>query len=91
MRFPVVRGNIKRRMLINFRVDAAVMQKVLPAPFRPKLHEGYAVAGICLIRLEGIRPAVFPAWAGFASENAAHRLAVEWEKQSSGERCEGVG
>jgi len=90
MRFPVVRGNIKRRMLINFRVDAAVMQKVLPAPFRPKLHEGCAVAGICLIRLEGIRPAGFPRWAGFASENAAHRIAVEWEKQPSGEKCEGV-
>ena len=90
MRFPVVRGNIKRRMLINFRVDAAAMQKVLPAPFRPKLHKGYAVAGICLIRLEGIRPAGFPAWAGFASENAAHRIAVEWEEQPSGERCEGV-
>jgi len=77
-------------MLVNFRVDAGVMQKVLPAPFRPKLHSGYAIAGICLIRLEGIRPAGVPVWAGIASENAAHRIAVEWEKQPTGERCEGV-
>jgi hypothetical protein len=39
MKLPVVRGIIKRRMLINFRVDAAAMGKFLPAPFRPKLHQ----------------------------------------------------
>jgi hypothetical protein len=89
MRLPVLRGIIKRRMLINFRVDAAVMQKLLPAPFRPKLHQGHAIAGICLIRLEHIRPAGLPGFLGFSSENAAHRIAVEWS-DSSGARCEGV-
>ena len=54
MKIPVLRGIIKRRMLINFRVDASLMQRFLPAPFRPKLHQGYAIAGICLIRLEEI-------------------------------------
>jgi hypothetical protein len=76
-------------MLINFRVDAAVMQKFLPAPFRPKLHQGYAIAGICLIRLEHIRPGGLPAFLGFSSENAAHRIAVEWD-DPSGELREGV-
>jgi Uncharacterized conserved protein (COG2071) len=74
---------------VNFRVDPAVMQCLLPAPFRPKLHAGYAIAGICLIRLEQIRPKGLPPFMGVASENAAHRIAVLWE-DPSGETREGV-
>jgi len=73
MRFPRVHGTIRRRLLVNFRVDPAVMQRQLPAPFRPKLHDAYAIAGVCLIRLENIRPRRFPAMLGISSENAAHR------------------
>jgi hypothetical protein len=69
-------------MLVNFRVDPEVMQRHLPNRFRPTLHEGYAVAGICLIRLEHIRPKLLPPIAGLSSENAAHRVAVLWEDES---------
>ncbi|MBC2603692.1 DUF2071 domain-containing protein [Puniceicoccus vermicola] len=79
MRIPKITGIIKRRFLINFRIEPEVMSRVLPKPFCPKLHNGYAVGGICLIRLEGIKPAVFPLPWGFSSENAAHRVAVTWE------------
>lgn len=89
MKFSVVKGLIKRRMLINFRVDADVIQEQLPSPFRPKLQAGYAIAGICLIRLEQLRPAGFPAALGLSSENAAHRVAVTWEG-ADGQRHEGV-
>jgi hypothetical protein len=65
------------------------MKRALPAPFRPKLHRGYAIAGICLIRLERIRPVVFPSFCGISSENAAHRMAVLWDEPSGGSR-EGV-
>lgn len=82
MRLPKVHGTIKRRLLINFRVDPDVMQRLLPAPFHPKLHDGHAMAGICLIRLEGIRPRRFPSLLGLSSENAAHRLAVAWEDET---------
>jgi hypothetical protein len=88
MRLPTVHGTIKRRLLINFRVDAEVMQKHLPSPFRPKLHDGHAIAGMCLIRLENIRPRRFPAMMGLSSENAAHRCAVEWDDETG--PCEGV-
>jgi hypothetical protein len=77
-----VHGTIKRRLLVNFRVDPAVMQRHLPAPFRPKLHDGHAIAGICLIRLENIRPRRFPQMLGLSSENAAHRVAVLWDDQT---------
>jgi len=78
MRIPALRGLIRRRILVNFRVDPEVIQRQLPAPFRPKLVGDSAMAGICLIRLEQIRPR-FVSWpVGLASENAAHRVAVCW-------------
>jgi hypothetical protein len=89
MKIPVLRGTIKRRILVNFRVDPEVMQRFLPSPFRPKLHANFAIAGICLIRLERIRPKSFPALLGFSSENAAHRIAVKWD-DPSGQPQEGV-
>jgi hypothetical protein len=46
------------------------------------------MAGICLIRLVGLRPVFMPAFGGLTSENAAHRIAVEWD--DAGERREGV-
>ena len=88
MKLPVIQGVIRRRILANFRVDPEVMQQQLPARFRPKLQRGYAVAGICLIRLEHIRPRYIPESVGLSSENAAHRVAVLWEED--GETREGV-
>jgi hypothetical protein len=88
MRLPVIQGVIDRRILVNFRVDPVVLQRVLPAPFRPKLVNGHGVAGICLIRFRHLRPRHLPAMIGLSSENAAHRIAVEWD--SDGVTREGV-
>jgi hypothetical protein len=85
---PAMRGIIERRMLINFRCDPGVLARKSPAPFRPKLIDGWGMAGICLIRLRQIRPAFLPVSRGFTSENAAHRIAVEWDE--TGERRQGV-
>ena len=79
MRIPVVQGVIDRRILVNYRVDPDVMTRVLPPPFRPQVVRGYAIGGICLIRLKGIRPRFVPIPVGIGSENAAHRIAVEWD------------
>lgn len=89
MKIPTLQGIIKRRLLVNFRADAENIRKILPQEFRPKLHQGNAIAGICLIRLEQIRPKFTPDFLGLSSENAAHRIAVEWEDEN-GETCEGV-
>lgn len=88
MRLPIIEGLIDRRALINFRADPQAVQRLLPAPFRPKLHADQAIVGICLIRLKDVRPRGFPAFVGIGSENAAHRIAVEWD-QDGGVR-EGV-
>lgn len=89
MRIPTIKGIIKRRLLVNFRAEPGVVQRILPAPFRPKLHGGYSLVGICLIRLEQIRPAGLPGLVGLSSENAAHRIAVEWH-DAQGKQREGV-
>ncbi|MEO6590495.1 MAG: DUF2071 domain-containing protein [Pyrinomonadaceae bacterium] len=88
MKIPTLQGNIKRRILVNYQADPNVVQKILPKGFRPKLRKGKAIAGICLIRLEHIRPNFAPEFLGLSSENAAHRIAVEWE--GNDETKEGV-
>jgi hypothetical protein len=57
---PALVGTIDRRLLINYRVDADVLRRFLPPPFRPHL-------------------ASLPEAAGLTTENAAHRVAVEWD------------
>jgi hypothetical protein len=88
MQIPMIRGLIDRRILVNYRVDAAVLACLLPAPFRPKLVNRVGMAGVCLIRLKDIRPRFFPSFLGISSENAAHRIAVEWDQ--NGQIKEGV-
>ena len=88
MWMPSVRGVIDRRILVNYRVDLDVLASILPAPFRPLKINGCGLGGICLIRLKQIRPGFLPGVLGFSSENAAHRIAVEWDQD--GTRHEGV-
>lgn len=88
MYIPTLEGTIDRRLLVNYRVDPDYLQRLLPAPFRPKRIYGMGIAGICLIRLKQLRPRALPAPIGFSSENAAHRIAVEWEEH--GHYREGV-
>jgi hypothetical protein len=89
MRIPAVSGLIRRRILVNFRVDPDIVRRFLPPPFRPKLLGDSAMAGICLIRLEQVRPKSWPFRSGLSSENAAHRVAVLWTDEA-GEEREGV-
>ena len=88
MNIPVIHGYIDRRILTNFTADPAIVQKVIPPPFRLKVYKGKAIVGICLIRLRSIKPKGFPDFVGVNSENGAHRIAVEWDE--GGETKSGV-
>ena len=88
MQTPTITGIIDRRILVNFTVDPDIAKAVVPFPFKPKLVDGRAIAGICLIRLKHVRPKGLPAFLGVGSENGAHRFAVEWEED--GQLKEGV-
>jgi hypothetical protein len=89
MLLPSIHGTIKRRVLVNFHADPEVVARQLPDGLRPKLEGDHAIVGICLIRLEQIRPSLLPRSVGFAGENAAHRIAVVW-RDPDGEDREGV-
>lgn len=90
---PTFRGVIDRRILVNFAIEPAVLDPVLPDRFRPRTVDGpdgeRAIGGICCIRLTGMRPRGLPAAVGVTSENAAHRIGVEWEGDD-GETRSGV-
>ena len=88
MKIPTISGIIDRRILINYAVDPAIAKQIVPAPFSPKIINGKAIVGICLIRLKNVRPKGLPAFLGFGSENGAHRIAVEWT--DGDEQKEGV-
>jgi hypothetical protein len=75
---PILKGIIARRVLLNFRADAQVVQKMLPKPFVVEPHQGAAIVGVCLIRLEKLRPKGLPSQVGMSSENVAHRVAVRY-------------
>lgn len=85
---PVIRGILDRRILLNYSLDPDYLKKFLPKPFRPRLYNGVGIGGVCMIRFSGLRPNLVPSFMGLDSENAAHRIAVEWE--SNGKKFEGV-
>ena len=75
MKLTTLTGTIERRLLINYRVDPVVATSIVPAPFKPSLVDGYAIAGICLIEL-AVRPTWLPDLWAVHSLNGAHRFAV---------------
>jgi hypothetical protein len=76
---PRMAATIERRLLVNYRVDAAVIADLLPDGLRPQIVNESAVAGVCLIRLGAFRPMWVAPKIGHRSESAAHRVAVEWD------------
>jgi hypothetical protein len=79
--FSNVRAQLRRRLLVTYRVDSSVAHTLAPAPFRPQLVDGSAVAGICLIGFDAMRPGWVVPRIGLRSENVAHRIAVEWDEE----------
>lgn len=71
-----LKSRIETRILLNFRVHPERIRAVLPPGYEPVLVNGAAVAGVCFIRQERIRPAGVPGFAGVSLAAAAHRVAV---------------
>ena len=80
MMLPVLEGTIARRVLLNFRAAPAVVRKLVPETLEVVTRNGAAIVGVCLIRLERLRPKGGPALFAMASENMAHRVAIRHAK-----------
>jgi uncharacterized protein YqjF (DUF2071 family) len=78
--FRSLKAQLRRRLLISYAIDPAVAAKLLPEGFRPQLVDGRAVGGFCVIGLRAVRPGWVAPPIGIHTENAAHRLAVEWDE-----------
>lgn len=74
----VLRGTIRRRLLVNAVVDPDEAVRHLPPGIRPHVVDGGTVVGCCLLSVEGIGPTPVPAPFGIALRAAAHRISVEW-------------
>ena len=88
MEMPVLDGLIDRRILINYRVDPDVVKALLPGDLEPLVINGYASAGICLLRLKNIGMKHTPSFLRITSENAAHRFLIKY--QQDGKEMHGV-
>lgn len=75
-----LRAQVRRRLLVTYRVDPVVARQLVPEPFRPQIVNGSAVAGVCMIGLQSVRPGWLVPRIGFRTENVAHRIAVEWDE-----------
>lgn len=78
-KIPEMHGQIERRLLVTYRADPDVVAGLLPAPYRPQIVDGWALAGMCLIRLGHLVLRGKPQWGGNHPEDAAHRIAMEWD------------
>ncbi len=79
--FTTLRAQVRRRLLISYRIDPVVAQSLIPQQFRPQIVDGSAVAGVCMIGLQSVRPGWLRPRVGFRTENVAHRIAVEWDEK----------
>jgi hypothetical protein len=78
----LIRGTIRRRLLINAVVDPDEAVRRLPAGLRPHVTANATVVGCCLLEIERIRPAGLPAVLGTGLRAAAHRISVDWDDES---------
>jgi len=79
-----VEGVVARQILLNYWLEPEVARRLVPEPFEIVIRNGFAVAGINLLRLEGVRPAGATDALGLCSENLAHRIAVRYPVEENG-------
>jgi hypothetical protein len=79
MDLPVLNGVIDRRILVNYRVRPDIVKALLPPHLQPIIINGYASAGICLLRLKNIGVKYSPSFLRITSENAAHRFLAKYK------------
>lgn len=84
-----VSGRIERRVLVGYSFDPEVVAPLLPEGFSPRLVNGRAVVGLCLIKFAGIGPSWLPHQLGLKPESVAHRVGVQWVN-AQGEETQGV-
>jgi hypothetical protein len=81
LRIKEVAGKIERRILVGYGFEPEVITPLLPQGILPKIVNGKAVVGLCLIHFDYMRPTWIPLPTGIPFESAAHRIGIQWETQ----------
>lgn len=73
---PAMDATIERRIFVTYRADPDAVRPLVPERYDLRLTDGWAIGGVCLLRLGNTRPRHMPRWVGVSSENAAHRISI---------------
>ena len=84
-----MQGTIRHRLLVNALVDPDEAARHLPDGLRPHIAEDATVVGCCLLSIDRVRPAGFPAKFGRPLVAVAHRISATWDDEA-GETNVGV-
>src|SRR4051794_2652543 len=71
-------ATIDRQILVVYRATESAVSALIPAPFRPRLFKGHAIAALSLVRLKPPKPRLMPSLITTQPEHIAHQLAVQW-------------
>lgn len=63
-------------VLVNYAVDPAALQRRLPAHLEPATHAGLGFVSIVIAKMERMRPAFLPRWAGITYHQVVYRAVV---------------
>lgn len=68
-----LRGTIRHRLLLTYRVDPEWLRRSLPPGFAPTVVDGAALGGLCLLAWQGLGPDWAPRGAGLDAVGVAER------------------
>ena len=85
---PALRAIMDRGILVNYRVDPLILDRLVPRPFRVKRIHCWGLASVLLIRLRNSPPTGGPEALGQTTENATYQVAVQ--RDEDGIAREGV-
>jgi uncharacterized protein YqjF (DUF2071 family) len=63
---------------INYRVDPAVLSRLLPAPLEPEIHKGHGWVQVLMSSLRDMRPPGIPSLFGTCFYQVSYRAAVRY-------------
>lgn len=75
--FRSVKARMVERYIFNYRIEPAALKKRLPAPWlEPLVVNGYSAVSFCILWLEKLSVAPFPALFGLSTISCAYRIGV---------------
>lgn len=73
-------GILEDTVLLNFRTDPNVLKRLLPAPFVPRLVDGYGLVGILMFKMRDLACETNMGLPSPPSDHVLYRVAVSWQQ-----------